>query len=135
MRRPRDVAVFPFVIAVITPKSHPGTLLLEISSPRRRQTTYGLVGKRLPLVYAQPSGAAAKRIGKNRSRPIKDDKRRDRVRIVRAKDGISTSLTSRHGRMGATAQSGKPRRKNGDPGRRAGVTCARPCRGVVKSPS
>jgi hypothetical protein len=88
-------------------------LLLEISSRRRRQTTYGLVGKRLLLVYAQSSGAVAKRIGKNRSRPIKDDKRRDRVRIVRAKGGISTSLTSQHGRMQATAQSGKPRRKNG----------------------
>src|SRR5262245_40609336 len=89
-------------------------LLLELSSRRRRQTTYGLVGKRLLLVYAWPAGAAAKRIGKDRSRPIKNDKRRDRVRIVRAKDGISTSLTSRHGRMRATAQSGKPRRKNGD---------------------
>jgi hypothetical protein len=103
-------------------------LLLEISSRRRRQTTYGLVGKRLLLVYAQPSGAATKRIGKNRSRPIKDDKRRDRVRIVRAKDGISTSLTSRHGRMRATAQSGKPRRKNGDRGRRARLGCGLPCR-------
>jgi hypothetical protein len=51
-------------------------LLLEISSRRRRQTTYGLVGKRLLRVYAQPSGAATKRIGKDRSRPIKDDKRR-----------------------------------------------------------
>jgi hypothetical protein len=78
-------------------------LLLEISSRRRRQTTYGLVGKRLLLVYAQPSGAAAKRIGKNRSRPIKDDKRRDRVRIVLANDGISTSLTS------GTAGCGPPR--------------------------
>jgi hypothetical protein len=64
-----------------------------------------LVGKRLLRVYAQPSGAATKRIGKDRSRPIKDDKRRDRVRIVLANDGISTSLTSRHGRMRATAQS------------------------------
>jgi hypothetical protein len=35
-----------------------------------------LVGKRLLRVYAQPSGAATKRIGKDRSRPIKDDKRR-----------------------------------------------------------
>jgi hypothetical protein len=52
------------------PQVSPMNLLLEISSRRRRQTTYGLVGKRLLLVYAQPSGAATKRIGKNRSRPI-----------------------------------------------------------------
>src|SRR5262245_3046892 len=103
-------------------------LLLEISSRRRRQTTYGLVGKRLLLVNAQPSGAATKRIGKNRSRPIKDDKRRDRMRIVRVNDGISTSLTSRHGRMRATAQSGKPRQKNGDRGRRTRLGCGLPCR-------
>ncbi|HET9247916.1 MAG TPA: hypothetical protein VFO15_19075, partial [Xanthobacteraceae bacterium] len=102
--------------------------MLEISSRRRRQTTYGLVGKRLLLVYAQPSGAAAKRIGKERSRPIKDDKRHDRVRIVLANDGISTSLTSRHGGMRAAAQSGKPRRKNGDPGRRARLGCGLPWR-------
>src|SRR5262249_51574066 len=72
--------------------------------------------------------AAAKHVSKNRSGPIKDDKRRDRMRIVRANDRISTSLTSRHGRMRATAQSGKPRRKNGDPGRRARLGCGLPCR-------
>src|SRR6516165_8539956 len=119
MRRPRDVALFPFAITVITPESHHRYCLHEISSRSGRRTTYGLVGKRLLRVYAQPSGAAAKRIGKNRSRPIKDDKRRDRARIVLANDGISTSLTSRHSRMRATAQSGKPRRKNGEPGRPA----------------
>src|SRR5262249_19574680 len=110
------------------PQVSPMNLLLEISSRRRRQTTYGLVGKRLLLVYAQLSGAAAKPIGKDRSRPIKDDKRRDRMRIVRVNDGISTSLTSRHGRMRATVQSGKPRRKNGDRGRRARLGYGLPCR-------
>ena len=103
-------------------------LLHEISSRTGRWTTYGLVGKRLLRVYAQPSGATTKRIGKDRSRPIKDDKRRDRMWIVLAKDRISTSLISRHGRMLATAQSGKPRRKNGDPGRRARLGCSLPCR-------
>jgi hypothetical protein len=102
-------------------------LLLEISSRRRRQTTYGLVGKRLLRVYAQPSSAAAKRVGKNRSRPIKDDKRRDRARILLANDRISASLICCDGLTLATAQSGKPRRKNGEPGRPArlggGVLC------------
>jgi len=86
-----------------------------------------LVGKRLLLVYAQPSGAATKRIGKNRSRPIKDDKRRDRARILLANDRISASLICCDGLTLATAQSGKPRRKNGEPGRPArlggGVLC------------
>jgi hypothetical protein len=93
-------------------------LLLEISSRRRRQTTYGLVGKRLLLVYAQPSGAAAKRIGNGRSRSIKDDKRRDGARILLAEDRISASLICRDGPTLATARSGKPRRKNGEGGRR-----------------
>src|SRR5262245_20793826 len=129
MRRPRDVALFPFAITVITPESHHRYCLHEISSRRRRRTTYGLVGKRLLRVYAQPSSAAAKRVGKGRWRPIKDDKRRDGVRILPATERISASLICRQGSTLATAQSGKPRRKNGERGRPArgggGVPCRR----------
>jgi hypothetical protein len=114
MRRPRDVALFPFAITVITPESHHQYRLHEISSRRRRRTTYGLVGKRLLRVYAQPSGAAAERSGKGRSRPIKHDKRRDGARILLAKERISASLICRDGPTLASARSAKPRRKNGE---------------------
>src|SRR5215472_18056617 len=98
MRRPRDVALFPFAITVITPESHHQSCSHEISSRRRRRTTYGLIGKRLLRVYAQRSSAAAKRLGKGRWGPIKDDKRRDGARILLAKERISASLTCRDGR-------------------------------------
>jgi len=127
MRRPRDVALFPFVITVITPESHHQYCSHEISSRRRRRTTYGLVGKRLLRVYAQPASAAAKRIGKGRSRPLKDDKRRDGARILLAKDRISASLICRDGPTLATARSGKPRRKNGEGGRRVDRPVAAAC--------
>src|SRR5262245_41258593 len=128
MRRPRDVALFPFAITVITPESHHRYCLHEISSRRRRRTTYGLVGKRLLRVYARPSSAAAKRIGKGRWRSIKDDKRRDGVRILLANDRISASLICRQRPTLATAQSGQPRRKHGEPGRAARRGGAVPCR-------
>src|SRR5215831_6597031 len=118
MRRPRDVALFPFAITVITPESHHRYCSHEISSRRRRRTTYGLVGKRLLRVYAQPSSAAAEHVGKGRQRPLKDDKRRDEARNLRAKERISASLICRDGPRLATARSGKPRRKNGEGGRR-----------------
>src|SRR5215831_1819025 len=118
MRRPRDVALFPFAITVITPESHHRYCSHEISSRRRRRTTYGLVGKRLLRVYARPSSAAAARVGKGRERPLKDDKRRDGARNLLAKDRISPSLICRDGPRLATARSGEPRRKNGEPGRR-----------------
>jgi hypothetical protein len=103
---------------VITPESHHRYCLHEISSRRRRRTTYGLVGKRLLRVYARPASAAAKRIGKGRSRARKDDKRRDGAGILLAKERISASLICRDGPTLATARSGKPRRKNGEGGRR-----------------
>src|SRR5262249_3445151 len=118
MRRPRDVALFPFAITVITPESHHRYCSHEISSRRRRRTTYGLVGKRLLRVYARPSSAAAARVGKGRQRPLKDDKRRDGARNLLAKDRISASLICRDSPTLATARSGKPRRKNGEGGRR-----------------
>jgi len=86
-----------------------------------------LVGKRLLRVYAQPASAAAKRIGKGRSRPLKDDKRRDGARILLAKDRISASLICRDGPTLATARSGKPRRKNGEGGRRVDRPVAAAC--------
>src|SRR5262249_31805696 len=90
----------------------------EISSRRRRRTTYGLVGKRLLRVYARSSSAAAARIGKGRWRPLKDDKRRDGARNLLATDRISASLICRDGPRLATPRSEKPRRKNGEGGRR-----------------
>src|SRR6516162_2173341 len=118
MRRLRDVALFPFAITVITPESHHRYCLHEISSRSGRRTTYGLVGKRLLRVYAEPLSAAGKRVGKGRSRSIKDDKRRDGARILPAKERISASLIRRDGPTLATPRSGKPRRKNGEPGPR-----------------
>src|SRR5215831_3419420 len=47
----------------------------------------------------------------------------------RANDRISPSLICRQGPMLATAQSGKPRRKSGDPGRLPASAAA--CHGVV----
>jgi hypothetical protein len=93
-----------------------------------------LVGKRLLRVYAEPSSAAVKRVGKGRWRSIKDDKRRDGVRILLATDRISASLICRQGRTLATAQSGKPRRKNGERGRPARRGGGVPCRGADFAP-
>src|SRR6516165_7601146 len=57
----------------------------------------------------------------------KDDKRRDGVRILLAHDRISASLICRQGPALATAQSGEPRRKHGEPGRPARRGGCVPC--------
>ena len=67
--------------------SHPANIAattIEISLLTARATTYGLVGKRLLLVYAEASGPAYKPNAKGH----------DGVPTAAAKDHISTSLIS-----------------------------------------
>src|SRR5215467_4630268 len=87
----RQIALLPMLVLVEPDLLQPG-------DGRSRQTRRILAqqgGKRLLRVYAEPSGAAAKRVGNGRWRPIKDDKRRDGARILLATDRISASLTCR----------------------------------------
>ena len=80
----------------------------EISSRKRRATTYGLVGKRLLLVYARALRAASARITKARRSSINV---MIECPIVGTNDRISTSLTCRHGRRQPPCHPGNHGRK------------------------